>query len=81
MNDLTETLAGLRRFKNISCDVIGNAMGKSGATVGRMETKVIGFDVENVQKYADAIGVKVTVKLECEGFSIEVPLSTPEREG
>ena len=72
--DLTECLAAIRRFKNIPAEDVGNIVGKAGTSVNRWELKSIGFDLEQAQSYANAIGAKVTVRVEFDGFTREVPL-------
>lgn len=72
MMDLTDCLGAIRRFKNISHKAVAEKTGKT--TADRVESRTIGCDLELAQAIADAIGAKVTVKVEFEGFSQEVPL-------
>lgn len=73
--DLTNVLAGIRRFKNKSHQEIGVIIGVSASRIGRFDTKdAATMTLEEIQKYANALDAEITVSIRSVGGSWEVPL-------
>ena len=64
MEDLILKLKMQRMHKNISISEVARRMGTSQPTLSRIESGKIGLTLKMLYRYAEAIGVKVTIKFE-----------------
>lgn len=71
--DLIDTLAAIRRYKNMSTKDLHTPLGCSLPQVSRLELKETPMNIREAAAYAKAVGAKITVTIEFDGFSREVP--------